>query len=181
MQREIDLYNKSDFTGRNLRLFKEWEMIDKRYINDREIFYVIRKRNAINLPIVYEIIFSLKSIIGVESRNEQGLQKPIFGNQHKLRIELPNNYPSMDGQPEFKFISDVWHPNIRFFGDFKGRVCLNLADSGSYTNIVEYIDRIKDYLTYKDYYAVNEYPYPEDLEVAEWVIKQAEPNGWLYF
>lgn len=181
MAREIDLFEKEHLSGRNLRLFKEWEMIDRRCANDQEVNYIIRKRNGNGLPIVFDIIFLIKSIVGVEASDEKGLQRPIFGNKHVLRITLPNNYPSADGQPEFKFMTDVWHPNVRFFGDFKGRVCLNYADSGVYTNLINYIDRILDYLSYKDYYAVNEYPYPEDLTVAEWVLGQAEPEGWLQF
>lgn len=181
MVKDINSYNKNDFSGKNLRLFKEWEMIDKRYKNDKNISYIIRKANGLSLPTIYEIIYNIKSIIGVEQPDEQGLQKPIFGNEHKLRIELPNNYPDANGQPIFKFMSKIWHPNIRYFGDFNGRVCLNMADSGVHTNLIDYIDRIHDYLTYQDYFAKNEYPYPEDLQVAEWVVNQAEKNGWLKF
>jgi hypothetical protein len=105
----------------------------------------------------------------------------VFGNEHVMRITLPNKYPSADGKPDFKFTTDIWHPNVRFFGDFKGHVCLNLPDSGVTTSLVEYIDRVEKYLTYEDYFALNEYPYPEDNIVAEWVLQQAEPNHWLNF
>jgi len=181
MEREIDIYKEKNFTGKDARLFKEWEMLDRRYENDKQGAYIIRKRNGLGLPIVFDIIFNVKTIIGVKQEDDSNLRKPIFGNEHVMRITLPNNYPSADGQPEFKFTTDVWHPNIRYYGDFKGRVCLNTGDSGVHTHLVDYIDRVIDYLTYIDYHAKNEYPYPEDLDVAEWVLKQGEPHGWVQF
>jgi hypothetical protein len=41
------------------------------------------------------------------------------------------------------------------------------------------VKRVASYLTYERYHAVAEPPYPEDLQVAAWVIRQAEPNGWI--
>ncbi|MDR2010215.1 MAG: hypothetical protein LBQ22_07015 [Bacteroidales bacterium] len=181
MQREIEQYNEKDFSGRNLRLFKEWKQIDQRCQDDKRIGYSVLKRNNVNLPVAYEIIFNIKSITGVGEKDEQGLQKPIFGDKHILHINLPNGFPAVSGFPEFMFKTKIWHPNIRYFGDFQGRVCLNLTDHGVYTPLADYLDRIVDYLQYDDYYASNEYPYPEDLRVAEWVITQAEPNNWLEF
>ena len=176
-EREIESYRSKNFSGKDARLFKEWDLIDKRY----EDSYIIRKRNGLGLPVVFDIIFNVKTIIGVKQEEGSKLQKPVFGREHVMRITLPNNYPSADGQPEFMFTTDVWHPNIRYYGDFKGRVCLNTGDSGVHTHLVDYIDRVTDYLKYADYHARNEYPYPEDLDVAEWVIKQGEPQGWVEF
>jgi len=181
MDREIEKFKEMKFNGKEVRLFKEWEMIDRRYENNEQGSYIIRKRNGIGLPIVFDIIFNIKSIVGVNPPDEKGFQTPIFGREHVMRISLPNNYPSADGQPAFTFTTDVWHPNIRFFGDFKGRVCLNTGDSGVHTHLVDYIDRVIDYLRYDDYHAQNEYPYPEDLDVAEWVLKQGGPQGWVLF
>lgn len=181
MPREIDNYKGMNYSGKDTRLFKEWEMIDQRYRDDKQCEYIIRRRNGAGLPIVFDIIFNIKTIIGVESADEQGLQKPIFGKEHKMRITLPNNYPAADGQPDFMFTTNVWHPNIQYYGDFKGHVCLNTHDHGVHTHLVNYIDRVIGYLTYEDYHAKNEYPYPQDLEVAEWVLNQAETQGWLPF
>jgi hypothetical protein len=50
-----------------------------------------------------------------------------------------------------------------------------------HTHLIDYIDRVIDYLKYDEYHALNEYPYPEDLDVAEWVIKEGEPKGWIHF
>jgi hypothetical protein len=181
MIKEIEMYKDRNYVGKDARLFKEWEMIDRRYENSTQGSYIIRKRNGIGLPIVFDIVFNVKTIIGVQQPDENGLQKPIYGKEHVMRISLPNNYPSADGQPEFMFTTAIWHPNVRFFGDFKGRVCLNTGDSGVQTHLVDYIDRVISYLMYEDYHARNEYPYPEDLDVAEWVLSQAEPKGWVNF
>ena len=180
--REVDEYRSKISPGRETRLFREWESIDNYLKEDKDISYIIRKRNPTGIPLVYDIIFNIRSITGVEEADENGLQKPIFGSRHILRISLPNNYPSVDGgYPDFKFTTDIWHPNIRFFGDFKGRVCLNFEDSGTFTTLSESIDKTVDYLKYLDYHALNEYPYPEDQIVAQWVLEQAEPYGWLDF
>ena len=168
--------------GRETRLFNEWKAIDAEYSSSDEISYVVSKRNPSGIPVAYEITFLIKSITGVSNADEQGFQKPVFGEKHILKINIPNNYPSADGgYPEFKFVTDVWHPNIRFFGDFKGHVCLNFKNSGTSTLLTEYIDRIADYLRYAEYHALNEYPYPEDQTVAQWVLEQAEPQEWLHF
>ncbi len=184
MPREIDNYRGKINPGRETRLFNEWDKIDNYYAINSEISYIIRKRNPNGIPLAYDIIYQMKSIVGVENSDSRGLKKPVFGQKHILRITLPNNYPSVDGgYPEFKFSTDVWHPNIRYFGDdfIKGRVCLNFEDSGAETSLVDYIERIADYLRYIDYHAENEYPYPEDQNVAQWVLEQAEPEGWLNF
>ena len=180
--KEIEEYRNKISPGRETRLFNEWEGIDEYVLSHPEISYIIRKRNPTGIPLAYDVAFNIKTIIGVEDADEKKLQKPVFGDKHLLRITIPNNYPSVDGGfPDFRFTTDVWHPNIRFFGDFKGRVCLNFEDSGTFTFLNEYIDKIADYLRYTDYHALNEYPYPEDQIVAQWVIEQAEPQGWLSF
>jgi len=40
---------------------------------------------------------------------------------------------------------------------------------------------VAQYLHYDIYHATCEPPYPEDLKVASWVIRQGEPNGWTVF
>ena len=144
------------------------------------ISYTITKRTPSGLPLAYEITFHIKSITGVEDPDGQGLQKPVFGDTHILRITIPNNYPSADGgYPDFKFVTDVWHPNVRFFGAFKGHVCLNFESSGTSTSLAEFIGKVAAYLRYDDYHALDEEPYPEDQTVAQWVREQAEPQGWI--
>ena len=178
----FDRYRNNVKSSRDTRLLNEWKVLDEACSASDEIAYAVRKVNASGLPVAYEIAFRIKSIVGVEDADEQGLQKPVFGDEHILQIRLPNNYPaSGDGSPEFKFITGVWHPNVRFFGDFKGRVCLNLKDCGTSVYLAEHIATVAAYLRYFEYHARNEYPYPEDQTVAHWVMEQAEPQGWLHF
>jgi ubiquitin-protein ligase len=176
----IDYYQDKVKPGRETRLYNEWKMMDTEYALHDAISYTINKRTPSGLPLVYLITFHIKSITGVEDSDMQGLQKPVFGDKHILRITIPNNYPSADGgYPEFTFISDVWHPNIRYYGDFKGHVCLNFESSGTSTSLAEFIDKVAAYLRYDEYHALDEEPFPEDQTVAKWVREQAEPQRWF--
>jgi len=178
----LELYRNSVQPGRDTRLFNEWEKICEACAANEEVSYRVKEVNASGLPVVYDIVFHIKSIVGVTEPDEQGLQKPLFGEKHILRIRLPNNFPAFDGGcPEFRFITPVWHPNVRYFGDFKGRVCLNLNDCGTSVPLIEHVATVAAYLHYSAYQARDEYPYPEDQTVAEWVLAQAESQGWLHF
>lgn len=186
--REVDNYKDKHYIGRNARLLNEWISIDERYMHHPEVSYIIRKRNAEGLPVVYEIVFNIKSFCGVEEPDENGLQHPLFHDEFIMRINIPNNYPSIDSKLEFKFLSKnqigmeiphPWHPNIRYFGDFAGLVCLNTNACGSYTDLAFYINRVVSYLKYEKYHALNTPPYPQDNKVAEWVLEQGEPQHWI--
>ena len=141
--------------------------------------YIIRRRNVMGLPIEYEILYRVKSIIGV--KDSPVPREPIFGYLHKMSIVLPNNYPSADGNPIFTFRSDIWHPNIRYSGRFKGHVCLTIKEMGVLASLKDLVLRVERYLKYQLYHAQNTYPYPEDQNVAEWVREEGEPNGWTRF
>lgn len=186
--RDIDKYKDKHFVGRNARLLNEWISIDKRYMQNPEVSYIIRKRNAEGLPIRYEIIFNIRSFCGVEEPDSNGLQKPLYHDEFAMCINIPNNYPGLDAKLEFKFLTRTlagtqiphpWHPNIRYFGDFAGLVCLNTNACGSYTDLSFYINRVVSYLKYEKYHALNTPPYPQDDKVAAWVLDQGEPNGWI--
>ena len=175
---------------RNKRLLKEWKELDA-FCSARKakspnplepsISYIIRKRNYMELPVEYEIWYRVRSIIGV--KDGPAPREPIFGNLHKMRIVLPNNYPSADGNPVFTFLTDVWHPNIRYSGegDMKGHVCLNSKAMGVRSTLAELVYRVERYLKYNQYHAENTDPYPEDQIVAQWVREEGEPNGWTQF
>ena len=179
-------------TGRNRRLLNEWKEIDKRLRDRKDIFYEVRHRNELGLPTAYTIEYHLNSICGVsnlELLGEKGMvNTPIFAQKFILWIDIPRLFPNVDASPNYYFktvdingcaIPHPWHPNIRYFGMFAGRVCLNQVDT--YAEIIRTIHRIAAYLRYERYHAKNIPPFPEDLKVAQWVLEQVEPNGWIYF
>ena len=51
----------------------------------------------------------------------------------------------------------------------------------TYTDLAWAVERVAQYLRYEIYHAVSEPPYPEDLKVAAWVIRQGEPKEWTVF
>lgn len=181
-----------ELSGRNRRLLNEWKQLDIFVNQDDRIEYKIAKRNLQGLPIEYLIVYHILSICGVndlEELNCSGWQNPpLFASQFLMHIFLPENYPCVDAKAEFNFLTHdsqgnsiphPWHPNIRYFGEFAGRVCINPPDT--YAGLAWAVERVKHYLSYDLYHAIQEPPYPEDFKVAEWVIKQGEPNNWVYF
>jgi hypothetical protein len=125
----------------------------------------------------------------LEHFGEPGAENPpVFATGFLMRIDLPEGYPSVDAAPAFRFLTHneqgqsiphPWHPNIRYFGDFAGRVCINMPDT--YTDLAWGVERVAHYLRYEVYHAISEPPYPEDLKVAAWVVRQGEPKEWTVF
>ena len=188
MNEAINNYNQKELSGRDARLWIEWKNLDtlcaKRKANSENprepsLSYIIRRKNAMGLPTEYEIWYRVKSIVGVKEGSIP--REPIFGYLHKMSIVLPNNYPSADGNPIFTFRTDIWHPNIRYSGSFKGHVCLTIKEMGVLASLKDLVLRVEQYLKYQLYHAQNTYPYPEDQNVAEWVREEGEPNGWVRF
>lgn len=185
-------YDRKVLSGRNRRLLYEWQLLDQRLEGRHDITCQPIRRNTAGLPTAYLVHYQLKSICGVtnmEHFGEPGAEnKPLYATGYQMRIDLPDGYPSIDAPPAFRFLTSdeqgqpiphPWHPNIRYFGDFAGRVCINMADT--YTDLIWGVERVAQYLRYEIYHAVSEPPYPEDLKVASWVIRQGEPNEWIYF
>lgn len=184
----INKFNQKELSGRDARLLQEWRELDALCAKRKQvspnprkpsISYIIRKKNIIGLPTEYEIWYRCKSIVGVKDTAIP--REPIFGNLHKMSIVLPNNYPSADGNPIFTFRTNIWHPNIRYSGSFKGHVCLTIKEMGVLAALKDLVLRVEQYLKYSLYHAENTYPYPEDQNVAEWVREEGEPNGWTRF
>lgn len=190
--RESDRYEVSQYKGRNRRLLYEWQQLEQRLEHRHNIVCRPVRRNKEGLPTAYLVNYLLRSICGVENMEhfgELGIENPpVFADRFLMRIDLPDGYPSVDAAPAFRFVTHdeqgqpiphPWHPNIRFFGDFAGRVCINMPDT--YTDLVWAVERVAQYLRYEVYHAVSEPPYPEDLKVAAWVIRQGEPKEWTVF
>jgi hypothetical protein len=187
---KFDQFQTTVISGQSKRLLYEWMEIDKLCQYNKRITYIVRRKNAEGLPVEYEIIYHVRSIVGVGEPEKaefmfegklvtKDVRKPIYGDEHRLRISLPNNFPSARGNPQLNFISDLWHPNVRSSGQFKGRVCSNEKDLGITTNLATRILRVGQYLQFQIYHAQDTYPYPEDTGVAEWVREEAEPMGWI--
>ena len=187
--RESDRYEISRYKGRSRRLLYEWQQLDQRLEHRHDITCQPVRRNKDGLPTAYLVDYQLRSISGVENLEhfgEPGAENPpVFSTGFQMRIDLPDGYPSVDAAPAFRFLTHdeqgqpiphPWHPNIRYFGDFAGRVCINMPDT--YTDLAWAVERVAHYLRYEVYHAISEPPYPEDLKVAAWVVRQGEPKEW---
>ena len=179
-------------SGKNRRLWHEWQTIEERLAHRTDIRYRVAARNAAGMPVGYLIDYHIRSICGTEHLdrlNEPGVANPpLFADHFLLRIDLPPGYPCIDAPPQLRFLSAdevghplplPFHPNIRYFGALAGRVCLNATDT--FTPLAWGIERIALYLHYARYHALPTPPYPEDRQVAAWVLQQGEPNQWIYF
>ena len=174
--------------GRNKRLQNEWRMLEQGLDGRKDISCRVLTTNADGLPTDYCIDYHIHSLCGVtnmEHLNEAGVKnEPLYADHFRMRMTLPPNYPQIDGAPILNFLTcdeegndlpHPWHPNIRYFGAFAGRVCINMADT--YSSLLWAVQRIGAYLRYDTYHATMEPPYPEDLQVATWIRNQGEPNG----
>ncbi|MBP3258218.1 MAG: hypothetical protein J6M23_09570 [Bacteroidales bacterium] len=182
----------SQLSGRNRRLWHEWRKLEERLDGRSDIVCRVTAANAQQLPVGYCVEYRLRSICGVEhadSLDEPAVgHAPLFADRFLMQIDIPDQYPCVDAPPVFHFLTTdeegraiphPWHPNIRYFGDMAGRVCINMVDT--YTDLVWGVERVGHYLRYDCYHAKSEPPYPEDLKVAAWVVTEGEPQGWVYF
>ena len=181
-------YNAKELSGRNRRLLYEWQQLEQGLAGRSDISWQISKTNAEGLPVGYLIDYHIHSICGVtdvERLNEPDVEnKPLYADHFRMQLDLPAKYPCVDGAPVLNFLTSTptgkplphpWHPNIRYFGAFAGRVCINMADT--YTELLWGVRRVASYLRYDTYHATLEPPYPEDLQVAAWVRCQGEKYG----
>ena len=177
--------------GRSKRLQNEWQTLEHGLDGRKDISCRVLATNEEGLPNSYCVDYHIHSICGVTNVEQLGIEgvvnEPLFADHFQMQISLPVNYPQVDAAPVFNFLTcdeqgnDIphpWHPNIRYFGAFAGRVCINMADT--YSSLLWAIQRIGAYLRYEVYHATIEPPYPEDLQVAAWVRNQGEPNAWIY-
>ena len=176
--------------GRSKRLQNEWQMLEHGLDGRKDIRCRVLTTNEEGISNSYAIDYYIHSICGVTNIEQLGnfgiKNEPLFANHFTMHLILPTNYPQVDGAPILTFLTHdeqgkelphPWHPNIRYFGAFAGRVCINMADT--YASLLWAVQRIGAYLRYEIYHATMEPPYPEDLQVAAWVRNQGEPNGWL--
>ena len=192
MDKRPEDFDLSRLSGRNRRLLYEWKHLEEMLSTRNDISYEVIKCNSQGLPVGYTVAYHIRSIQSVEQMellDVPGISNaPVWGTLFYMGIYIPENYPCVDAPAEYRFLTHdsegnpiphPWHPNIRYFGEFKGRVCLNIPDT--YASLAWGVDRVSAYLRYDLYHAVQEPPYPEDPKVARWVIRQGEPNKWIYF
>ncbi|MDX1908563.1 MAG: ubiquitin-conjugating enzyme E2 [Bacteroidia bacterium] len=121
-------------------------------------------------PLAYQLTYEIKTIVRLDEN-----QDPVYGHKHEARIKLTSRYPVEP--PECYMLSEVWHPNIKSAGTYKGRICGNTRDFGKAFDIGSLVIRIGEILQYRNYHALNIDPFPEDETVARWVREIAEPMG----
>lgn len=117
------------------------------------------------------------------SKEERG--DILYADRFLMVLTLPPTYPCIDGAAQLRFVdrdrdgevvARPWHPNIRYFGNFAGRVCLNAMDS--FVELAWCVERVALYLNYELYHSIQEPPYPEDLRVARWLNSNIEQIDW---
>lgn len=131
---------------------------------------VVNTRGSIKIPCEYHFHFYFKSIVSI---NED--KSPNFGSHHIAKVTFPPKYPIEP--PELYMQSDLWHPNIKSEGKYKGRICGNTKGFGLGYDLYLLVIRMGEILQFKQYHAENTPPFPEDIKAARWVMEYAEPNG----
>ncbi len=131
---------------------------------------VIETRGSIKIPCEYHFHFNFKSIVGINPD-----QSPIYGNHHIAKVTFPPKYPIEP--PELYMQTNLWHPNIKSEGKYKGRICGNTKGFGLGYDLYLLVVRMGEILQFKQYHAENTPPFPEDIKAARWVLEYAEPNG----
>lgn len=167
----MSLFKRKTKDPRQKRLEMEFQLVSEMCSNSDIIsFETVDKREGLP-PEKYKFIYNLKSIVGIEENGE-----PIFGDQHVVKITLPPSYP-MTSSPKCYVETDIWHPNIRSKGEYKGHVCINAQVLGYWHTLDMLVQQIGEMLQYKNYHALQIQPYPEDAIVAKWVREYGEPNN----
>lgn len=163
-------------TGRQRRRQYEWEQLQRVARQYDDFTLRVSASDEDGIPTDYVVEYDIRSICGIE---EDG--SPVFAHHFRMEIHLPEYYPQADAQPQFRFVGEVkpWHPNIRYYGEMAGRVCLNPLNT--FADLAWGVERCRLYLRYELYHALHEPPFPEDLKVAEWVRHTGEPNEYVFF
>ena len=151
------------FAENHKLLFELWRR------SDVFSYEVAEAETKFNIPVVYRFHYKLKSIIGIDEQ-----QMPVYGDHHICEVSIKGGYPIQSPTAFMK--SDAWHPNIKFDGPKKGRVCVNAAGFGVTYTLDLLAMRIGEILQYKNYLAEFRKPYPEDERVAKWVREFAHPQ-----
>lgn len=162
--------------GRQRRRIFEYERIEKKFADTKDVSVEVKECDSDGIPKSYLVTFFLRSICGVDENSH-----PVFSDRFEMEVIIPEKYPQADAPVMFRFTGKIrpWHPNIVYYGDTAGTVCVNPLNT--YADIAWCIDRVESYLKYDLYHAELLAPFPVDLKVAEWVRLKGEPCGWIFF
>lgn len=170
---ELPKYNLQSLNPIERRLAKELKAVHEVCANNDFISYSILDDDYTKRPPrKYRINYNIKSFVGI---NEKG--HPIVGENHVVDLEIPKHYPLESVMPYAK--TDIWHPNIKWDGPYKGHICGNVKDFGKTYTLDLMIMRIANIIEYKNYLAENIPPFPEEEKAAKWIREFAEPNGFV--
>lgn len=162
--------------GRQRRRIFEYERIEKKFADTKDVSVEVKECDSDGIPKSYLVTFFLRSICGIDENSY-----PVFSDRFEMEVIIPEKYPQADAPVMFRFTGKIrpWHPNIVYYGDTAGTVCVNPLNT--YADIAWCIDRVESYLKYDLYHAELLAPFPVDLKVAEWVRLKGEPCGWIFF
>jgi hypothetical protein len=153
------------------RMAYEHQLVDEFCEYSPLVTYEANKRRGGLPPTRYVVHYHVRSIIGIDAD-----RMPIYGHEHTAEIVVRPGYP-LAVQPKCTMLTPVWHPNIKYDGNFVGKICVNEEALGSWHTLDMMIQRIGEILQYKNYHALPILPHPEDARVAAWVREFAEPRG----
>lgn len=170
---DLPKYNLQSLNPIERRLAKELEAVHEVCLHNDFINYTILDEDYTRRPPrKYRINYNIKSFVGID---ESG--RPLVGDSHIVDLEIPKHYPLESVMPYAK--TDIWHPNIKWDGPYKGHICGNVKDFGKTYTLDLMIMRIANIIEYKNYLAENIPPFPEEEKAAKWVRDFAEPNGFI--
>ena len=115
----------------------------------------------------YEVTYHVKGITRYNGN------EPVYGNQHKVRIMLHEQYPAH--APALKWLTSIWHPNIHHKD---GGVCINQGWWAPSRTLVSLVLMMGEMIQGKNVHYLHEPPYPLDNLAAEWYQEYANRNGW---
>jgi hypothetical protein len=122
-------------------------------------------------PEKYLISYTCRGIVGVRQDGQ-----PVVAEHHQLKMYLDHDYPR--SEPHLLFLTPLWHPNVSFSEPRK--VCTDRAKSWwAGKDLDELVLLVGEMVQYKIYHAKEEPPFPQDVQVAQWVRSFAEPRGLI--
>jgi len=119
-------------------------------------------------PEKYKVTFLCRGIVGIDAS-----QNPIYGQSHEVEMYCHDDFPS--APPLLRWNTPIWHPNIQHAEP--KNVCINKPAWLGANGLVNLCHLMFDMVQYKNYHALNVWPYPLDPDAARWVLEVAEPRG----